>query len=76
MKEVLKKNLSSFIYNKKTLDFMSENNIETTYDLCQYSRMELCEKGLENNEVNDVIIKLQLLGLDLKPNHAKRNSLI
>lgn len=76
MKEVLKRNVSTVIYNKKTLDFMSKNNIETTYDLCKYSRMELGEKGLTNNAINDIIVKLQLLGLDLKPNHAKRNSLI
>ena len=76
MKEILEKsvlalNIKSNLYNK-----LLSNNIKTIYDLCNYSRMELAELNFENDDINELIIKLQLSGLDLKSNHAKRNALL
>mgnify|MGYP004475069813 CR=1 FL=1 len=38
--------------------------------------MELVKIVFLNDEINKIILKLQLNGLDLKHNHAKRNTLL
>lgn len=76
MKESLNKQIDSVIYDKNTIDQLGQNNIGSIYELCQYSRMELVEKGLNNSQINNIIVALQLQGVDLKPNHAKKNALL
>lgn len=76
MSETLKSNIKVLSINKKVLDILNNNGIETVKDLCKCSRMDLADKGLENSEIKDIMINLQLKGLDLKPNHAKKNALI
>lgn len=76
MKENLNKQVDTVIYDKNTVSQLIENKIERVYELCQYSRMELVEKGLNNTQINNIIVALQLQGVDLKPNHAKKNALI
>ena len=76
MIETLKNNITTLSINKKILKVLNNNGIETIKDLCKWSRMDLADKGLENSEIKDIMITLQLNGLDLKPNHAKRNVLI
>lgn len=76
MKENLNKQIDTVIYDKNTVKQLVENQIEHIYELCQYSRMELVEKGLNNNQINNIIVALQLQGVDLKPNHAKKNALL
>ena len=57
-------------------NYIKENNINTIYELCKFSRMELSSIGLTNSQITDVAIALQLLGLDLKKNHAKKNLIV
>lgn len=76
MKEILKKDVREIIRNKKILSILDDIGINNVEELCGYSRMELSEKGMENTLVKDVRIALQLNGIDLKPNHAKKNNLI
>ncbi len=76
MKEILKKEVHEIIKNQNLLNTLNDIGIESVGELCGYSRMELNQKGLANNVLNDLIIALQLNGVDLKPNHAKRNHLI
>ncbi len=76
MSETLRSNIKTLSINKKVLEVLNNNGIETVKDLCKCSRMDLADKGLENSEIKDIMITLQLNGLDLKPNHAKRNILI
>lgn len=76
MSETLKNNIKTLSINKKVLEVLNDNGIETVKDLCKCSRMDLANKGLENSEIKDIMITLQLKGLDLKPNHAKRNILV
>ena len=73
MKEIFKKEIHEIIRNKKLLEKVSNLGIKTVEELCNYSRMELTKLGIENYLVNDIIVVLQLNGVDLKPNHAKRN---
>ena len=76
MKEVLKKDIKEIIKDRAILSALDGIGVQSVAELCTYSRMELNEKGLENGSVKDIRIALQLNGIDLKPNHAKRNSLI
>ena len=76
MKEILYKNVNEVIRDKSILSTLDEIGISNVGDLCNFSRMELNEKGVPNNQVNDIRIALQLNGIDLKPNHARKNSLI
>lgn len=76
MKEILGKEVKEVIKDRKILGTLDELGISNVAELCTYSRMELNEKGLTNSSVNDIRIALQLNGIDLKPNHARKNSLI
>lgn len=76
MNEALIKNIETLSIDKKILERLNNSGIETVKDLCKCSRMDLADKGFENSEIKDVMISLQLKGLDLKPNHAKKNILI
>ncbi len=74
--EALKNNINTLSINKNVIEVLNNNGIETVKDLCKCSRMDLVDKGLENSQIKDIIITLQLKGLDLRPNHAKKNVLI
>ena len=76
MKEVLGKDVKDVIKDKKLQGALDEIGISSVMELCSYSRMDLNEKGLTNGLVNDIRIALQLNGIDLKTNHARKNSLI
>lgn len=69
---------SFFILNleKRIINKLLLAKISNVIELCNYSRMELNALGFANDDINEIIIKLQLNGLDLKPNHAKRNTLL
>lgn len=76
MKEILRKDVGEIIKDRSLLGTIEGLGIANIGELCNYSRMELNEKGLTNSSVNDIRIALQLNGIDLKPNHARKNSLI
>ncbi len=76
MKEILCKNVDELIRDKSIVSTLDEIGISNIGELCNFSRMELNEKGLTNSVVNDIRIQLQLNGIDLKPNHARKNTLI
>ena len=76
MKEILGKNVNELIRDKNIINTLDEIGISSIGDLCNFSRMELNQKGLPNSAVNDIRIQLQLNGIDLKPNHARKNNLI
>ncbi len=76
MQERLQKGVETLSLTKGITKTLKENNINTIYELCKFSRMELSSIGLTNSQITDVTIALQLLGLDLKKNHAKKNLII
>ncbi len=76
MKEILYKNVNEVIRDKNIISTLDEIGIQNVGELCSFSRMELNAKGIPNSQVNDIRIALQLNGIDLKPNHARKNSLI
>lgn len=76
MDKNLEKNISNLRLGKNITNKLLSNNIKTILDLCNYSRMELSELEFSNEQINEIIIALQLLGLDLKRNHAKKNTIL
>ena len=76
MQERLQKGVETLSLTKGITKTLKENNINTIYELCKFSRMELSSIGLTNSQITDVAIALQLLGLDLKKNHAKKNLIV
>jgi len=76
MKEIFGKEVKEVIKDKNILGSLETIGINSIGELCAYSRMELSERGLANSTVKDIRIALQLNGIDLKPNHARKNSLI
>lgn len=76
MKKILSKNISILKLENDIMNRLLSNHIDTILKLCNYTRMKLTELGFQNEEIKDIIIELQLLGLDLKKNHAKRNKSI
>lgn len=76
MKKILEENISILSLDKNIFKKLNDNNIDTIIKLCGYSRMNLSELDFSSDQINKIIISLQLIGLDLKRNHAKRNTVI
>lgn len=76
MRKILENDISTLNLGKGLVTKLKENDINSVYDLCTFSRMELSNIGLENPQITNITVELQLLGIDLKKNHAKRNTSI
>lgn len=76
MREILKKEVEALNLNNGIKQKLINREIASVFELCNYSRMELSDLDFNNEEIKDIIISLELQGLDLKRNHAKRNKLI
>lgn len=68
-KEVLKKDIEALNLDFKILMKLKKNSINTIEELWFLNRNKLKLLEFKDSEVNQIIIKLQLLGLDL--NHKK-----
>ena len=76
MQDKLQNDITTLNLDKKIIKLLKDNNVNTVYELCKFSRMELSEIGIQNSQITDITIALQLLGLDLKKNHAKKNLIV
>lgn len=61
----LDKNIEVLGISNKTKDILIENNIITVKDLWVKTRKELKLLKLSDYEIHSIIVKLQLIGLDL-----------
>ena len=76
MRKILNKSVDELKLDKKIKKVLVEKEIDTVLKLCNHSRLELTDVGLINPQINDVIVSLQLVGLDLKKNHARKNTIV
>ncbi len=67
--KISNKKIDELGINDTLVDILKGKEINTLYDLWDLSRTELKRKGLNNEQINTIIIHLQLLGLDL--NHKQ-----
>lgn len=51
--------------DKNLLEILEQNNISKVGEVWRLKRKDLKELGFKDSDINQVIIKLQLLGLDL-----------
>ena len=61
----IEKNINILDLDKSIVEVFRKNDIVTIEQLWVLNRKELKELGLKDNEIKQITIKLQLLGLDL-----------
>lgn len=76
MKKILEENIDVLNLDKSINNKLFNNQIDTVLKLCNCSRMGLSELEFTNDQINKIIVNLQLAGLDLRRNHAKRNTVL
>ena len=62
---ILEKNIEELQLNNKILSKLKEKNIMIIKDLWKMKRKELKQLGFSDNEISQIIIKLQLHAIDL-----------
>lgn len=65
MSMILEKNIEELQLNNKILNELKEHNILKIGDLWIMKRKELKQLGFSDNEISQIIIKLQLHAIDL-----------
>lgn len=65
MNKFLDSDITNLNLNKKINDLLKENNIIKINDLWIKNRKYLKTIGLNDNQIKEIIIKLELNGLDL-----------
>ncbi len=61
----IEKSISVLNLDKETANLLKQNNISKIEDLWVLNRKKLKEMGISDTEIKQIVIKLQLLGLDL-----------
>jgi len=61
----LKKNIETLNIDIKTRKILSENKITYIEDLWNLKKQDLKKIGLNDYQINQISIKLQLIGMDL-----------
>lgn len=61
----IEKDIKILDLDKQISDLLKKNDIVTIENLWVLDRKKLKELGLKDNEIKQITIKLQLLGLDL-----------
>ena len=64
-KKVLEKDICELQLTSKVFDVLKENSINTVEDLWILKRQDLKNLKLSDSDINQITIKLQLVGLDL-----------
>ena len=65
MKKNVKVEVSEVDFPNNIKDKMDINNIKILEQIWELKRSDLKKMGFSNNEINEIIVKLQLYGLDL-----------
>lgn len=65
----LKQNIDRLDVPMQAINLLKENGIEEIKQLCNKTKTNLRNIGLNNAEINKLEIELQLLGLDINSNY-------
>lgn len=65
--EVKEMTIEKFFYNSKAIRERLKNiGINTVGELCNCTRRELADKGIENLYIKEIVIALECSGVDLR----------
>ncbi len=64
-KACLEKSISELGINEKIRKIFEQENLNQIKDVWNLKRKDLKELGLSDNEIHQVVVKLQLYGIDL-----------
>lgn len=65
MNKILNSNINNLSLDSDCLSKLNAANINKIYELCILDRKKLKEYKLSLEQINNIIIRLQLLGLDI-----------
>ena len=71
-KQVVEK-IEKLNLDKDIESILKNNNVNTMQDIWKFKRRELKKLGLRDSQINHIIIKMQLKGLDLNEKMYEKN---
>ena len=71
MESILEKDINYLNFNKNISSILRENNVNKVYDLWQINKKTLKNIGMNKDDIKQIIIKLELHGLDLNKKITK-----
>lgn len=66
--KILENDVNELKLNSKIYSKLIDNNIDTIGKLCNYTRSDLRNLDFVQSDIQSIVIKLQLNGLDIKGN--------
>ncbi len=66
--KILENDVNELKLNSKIYSKLIDNNIDTIGKLCNYTRGDLRNLDFVQSDIQSIVIKLQLNGLDIKGN--------
>ena len=66
--KILENDINELKLNSKIYSKLIDNNIDTIGKLCNYTRGDLRNLDFVQSDIQSIVIKLQLNGLDIKGN--------
>ena len=66
--KILENNVNDLNLNSKICSKLIRNNIDTIGKLCNYTKSDLRSLDFVQSDIQSIVIKLQLKGLDIKGN--------
>lgn len=67
-KKIMKNGVDKLQISKDAINILEKNNIQNIEQLCKRTRKELREMNILQVDIRDIVLSLQLVGLDLKNN--------
>ena len=67
-KKIMKNGVDKLQISKNAISILEKNNIQNIEQLCKRTRKELKEMNILQVDIRDIVLSLQLVGLDLKNN--------
>lgn len=59
-------NIQGLKLNNSSIDILNKSKIKTIGQLCQKTKKDLRDIGIISNQINEIEVKLELVGLNLK----------
>ena len=71
MNNFLEKDITCLNLNQNISSILEQNNVLKINDLWNYNKKNLKNIGMTNSDIKEIVIKLELLGLELNKKYNK-----